>query len=461
MKSKILSKINVKLGLCLSLLTPMLVSANTYESEDSKKLVVITLKGAPVSSGIRNLKPSRKVPAMIREFRLRAGSLLNDLKLELASGHATDVEPLYTANSVLVKITKAGIDRITSNPSVQSYVYDRQLELWPEQEAQADNDVRMRWTYGLKKSGIPEVRQAYGLDGSGVRVGVLDSGIDATHPHLKGQVVAWKDFAGNRTEPADLNGHGTHCAGTIAGLGDYFEQIGVAPGAKLVVGRIFSDDNQATYAGILRAMEWMTDPDGNPQTADYPRIVSNSWGGARRPFNEERALWNAVQTWRDMGIMPVFAIGNSGPNSSTAASPGAYPHAFGVGATDHLDRSPGWSSRGPVRWQGKTYTKPDISAPGLNVLSAKPGGKLVYKSGTSMAAPHIAGMAAILLQSNPNYTVEQLETILLQGVEDLGAQGRDNVFGEGRANLKTSLDSQRGGGLNKLKKSRSKMQELY
>ena len=85
----------------------------------------------------------------------------------------------------------------------------------------------------------------------------------------------------------------------------------------------------------------------------------------------------------------------SGPKDSTAASPGAFPHAFGVGATDHKDRSPVWSSRGPVRWQGKTYIKPDISAPGLNVKSAKPGGSFVYKSGTSMATPHIAGMAAL------------------------------------------------------------------
>ena len=461
MKSKILMKMNVKLGLCLGLLTPMFVSANAYDNEDSKKLVVITLKGAPVSSKVLDLKPTERVSAMITEFRLRAASLLKDLNKEKASGGASDVEPLYSSNSVIARLSKASLKRIVSNPGVQSYTYDRQLELWPELEAQADNDKRARWTYGLKKSGIPGVRQAYGLDGSGVRVGVLDSGIDPTHPHLEGQVVAWKDFAGDRTEPADLNGHGTHCAGTIAGIGDYYEQIGVAPGANLVVGRIFSDSNQATYAGILRAMEWMTDPDGNPQTADHPRIVSNSWGGARRPFDEERALWNAVQTWRDMGIMPVFAIGNSGPNSSTAASPGAYPHAFGVGATDHLDRSPGWSSRGPVRWQGKTYIKPDISAPGLNVLSAKPGGKLVYKSGTSMAAPHIAGMAALLLQSNPNYTVDQLETILLEGVEDLGKTGKDNVFGEGRANVKTSLDGQRPGGVDKLNNVKDKMKSLY
>ena len=277
MKSKILMKMNVKLGLCLGLLTPMFVSANAYDNEDSKKLVVITLKGAPVSSKVLDLKPTERVSAMITEFRLRAASLLKDLNKEKASGGASDVEPLYSSNSVIARLSKASLKRIVSNPGVQSYTYDRQLELWPELEAQADNDKRARWTYGLKKSGIPGVRQAYGLDGSGVRVGVLDSGIDPTHPHLEGQVVAWKDFAGDRTEPADLNGHGTHCAGTIAGIGDYYEQIGVAPGAKLVVGRIFSDSNQATYAGILRAMEWMTDPDGNPQTADHPRIVSNSW----------------------------------------------------------------------------------------------------------------------------------------------------------------------------------------
>ena len=461
MKTKILSKLHLELSLCLALLTPMNMVVNANDFEDFRKLVVITLKGSPVSSKIQNLKPSERISAMVTEFRLRAGSLLNDLNKEISNGGASEVEPLYSSNSVLVKLSEASLKRVIKNPGVESYTFDREIELWTEPQAQVDNDTRLRWTYGLRKSGIPQVRKAYGLDGSGVRVGILDTGIDATHPHLEGQVIAWKDFAGDRKVPADVDGHGTHCAGTIAGLGDYIEQIGVAPGAKLVVGRIFSDQNKATYAGILRAMEWMIDPDGNPQTADHPQIVSNSWGDKRRPFDQERAMWNAVQTWRDMGIMPVFAIGNFGPKDSTATSPGAFPHAFGVGATDHKDRSPVWSSRGPVRWQGKTYIKPDISAPGSYVKSAKPGGSFVYKSGTSMATPHIAGMAAILLQDNSNLTVQQLETILIEGVKDLGAQGKDNAFGEGRANVKTSLDGQRPGGINELKNIRTKMKNLY
>ena len=106
MKSKILMKMNVKLGLCLGLLTPMFVSANAYENEDSKMLVVITLKGAPVSSKALDLKPTERVSAMITEFRLRAASLLKDLNKEKASGGASDVEPLYSSNSVIARLSR-------------------------------------------------------------------------------------------------------------------------------------------------------------------------------------------------------------------------------------------------------------------------------------------------------------------------------------------------------------------
>jgi len=350
----------------------------------------------------------------------------------------------WAANAMAATVSKDLYAKLAQREDILQITLDREImfEEPPETEETVVDDKD--WTYGLKRVGVPEVREAYNLTGKGITVGVLDTGIDANHPDLKGKVVAWKDWAGDSEEPKDAHGHGTHCAGTIAGGKSSGRAIGVAPEAKLVIGRIFGDNGGATLSGILGAMNWMTDPDGNPETDDAPDLISNSWGGRKGSMEQEKSMWNIVKTWRDLDIVPVFAIGNSGPWPKTAGTPGGYPHSFAVGATNGKDKAAYFSSRGPIKWEDVEYTKPDISAPGVDVLSAKPGGGYQKMSGTSMACPHMAGMIALLLQANPALTVKQVEKVIIETSVDLGKDGLDNTYGHGRANIKAAIDAVKG-----------------
>ncbi|HLN65043.1 MAG TPA: S8 family serine peptidase, partial [Symbiobacteriaceae bacterium] len=255
-----------------------------------------------------------------------------------------------------------------------------------------------------------------GIDGTGIVVANLDTGVDGTHPALARKwrgadgsdpIYSWFDAVNNRnTAPYDDHDHGTHTMGTIVGSDESgTNQIGVAPGARWIAAKILNANGSGTDVDILEAGQWLLAPGGDPSKA--PDVVSNSWGGG--PGMDE---WfrQTVAAWRAAGIVPVFANGNDGPGAGTVASPGNYPESIGVGATDSNDMVAGFSSRGPSPYG---ETKPEISAPGAGIRSAVPGGG--YQggwSGTSMATPHVAGVAALLLQANASLTPDDIEQIM-------------------------------------------------
>lgn len=292
------------------------------------------------------------------------------------------------------------------------------------------------FTYGLQKMQIPALRQSNpNLTGQGVRVGVIDTGIDGQHPELKGRVVAFKDFIAGRKEAYDDNGHGTHCSGTIGGIGASGTQIGVAPGVQFVGAKFLDKEGGGSWTGALESMQFMADPDGNPNTNDAPSVVSNSWSGGGSDDGKDPAsepLCQAAAAWVRLGIVPVFAAGNSGPSAETVGLPGACPGVFTIGATDSRDQAANFSSRGPVVWKTGRFTKPDVAAPGVKILSSIPGGKYAEYSGTSMATPHVAGMAALMFQVNPKIDVGVLMGVAKETTDAVGSD--PNVFGSGRVN---------------------------
>lgn len=300
------------------------------------------------------------------------------------------------------------------------------------------------FTYGLEKIRLPEViAKDASRDGRGIRVGILDTGIDANHPALQGKVLAFRDFIGRGTSPYDDHGHGTHVAGTIAGSPVNGETIGVAPGASLIVGKVFSEYGGSDSKQLLSSMQWIADPDGNPATNDGAQVVSNSWTADDEFKNGDPAdqpFCQAVDNWVRLGIVPIFAAGNDGPNRGSVGMPGACPNAIAVGATDSADSIASFSSRGPGIWKTQMTNKPDIVAPGVDVESAQPGGGLVSKSGTSMAAPHVAGAVALLLQHLNGNPVQRVGFALNQGAIDLGAPGFDLTYGFGRMDLVRSIE---------------------
>ncbi|MFD5703483.1 S8 family peptidase [Streptomyces lasiicapitis] len=289
--------------------------------------------------------------------------------------------------------------------------------------------VRHLWLDGTREAhldksvaqiGAPKAWEA-GYDGKGVKIAVLDTGVDATHPDLKNQVTAAKNFTSS-PDTKDRVGHGTHvasiAAGTGAKSGGKFK--GVAPGAKILSGKVLDDRGFGNESGIIAGMEWAA-----AQGAD---VVNMSLGGGDGPGTDPmEAAVDRLSA--DKGVLFAVSAGNSGrQGSGTVASPGSAKSALTVGAVDGGDGLADFSSRGP-RVGGGTI-KPDVTAPGVDITAAAaPGSAIDHEvgqnpegyltiSGTSMAAPHAAGAAALLKQRHPAWKQAELKGALTASAKD-------------------------------------------
>jgi subtilisin family serine protease len=232
---------------------------------------------------------------------------------------------------------------------------------------------------------------AAGYTGEGVTVGVVDSGVDQTHPDLAGREQAERNF-GESPDTVDRIGHGTHVGSTVAA---------VAPGAKLLDAKVFDDNGFATESEIIAGMKWAVE-----QGAD---VLNLSLGADDWPGIDP--LEAAVDTLSaEHGVLVVVAAGNS-YRPGTIGSPASADSALAVGAVDGSDAPAAFSSRGPRVGDGAV--KPEITAPGVGITAAQPGGGYAELNGTSMATPHVAGAAALLAQRHPEWTGAQLKAALV------------------------------------------------
>ncbi|MCZ7377853.1 S8 family peptidase [Micromonospora sp. WMMC250] len=262
--------------------------------------------------------------------------------------------------------------------------------------------------------GAPAAWQA-GFDGTGVTVGVLDTGIDVDHPDFAGHLNEVRDFTGGN-DPSDAVGHGTHVASTIVGSGAASggRYRGVAPGAKLLVGKVCAT-TECQDSDIITGMQWL---------APQARVVNLSVGGTDAPGLDP--LETAVQELSHRhGTLFVVAAGNEGKPKSIS-SPASADDALAVAAVDADDQRAYFSSRGPR--VGDNHIKPEISAPGVDIVAAAPGGDYATMSGTSMATPHVAGTAAILSGQHPDWTGPQLKAALMGSAKPTG---EDTVYEQG------------------------------
>jgi serine protease AprX len=255
-------------------------------------------------------------------------------------------------------------------------------------------------------------------------IAVLDTGIHAQHLDFQGKLLAWHDTVSGSPVPSDGNGHGTHVASIAAGRGlASAEHQGVAPGASLVMVRI----SQKSHA--LEAVQWVID-----HRAQYGIDVMTMSFGFGIGADGSDSLAQAFDRAFEAGVVTVKSTGNSGPNLGTMTIPADARHILAVGAVADPGKG-GWnlatfSSRGPTT-DGRV--KPDISAPGVSISAARTGTTNGYTSlsGTSMAAPHLAGVAALVKAANPALDASDIRRILVETAQERGRPGPDNDYGAG------------------------------
>ncbi|MEV0097288.1 S8 family serine peptidase [Streptomyces sp. NPDC050738] len=290
------------------------------------------------------------------------------------------------------------------------------------------------WDVNLTQVGAPAAWNA-GVTGQGVKVAVLDTGIDADHPDLTGKVDAEANFT---TTPSmmDIVGHGTHVAGTIAGTGAAAPGVrqGVAPGARLMIGKVLDDTGSGDLSWAVQGMQWAAQ-----NGAD---IVSMSLGsGPTDGTDPVSAALNQLS--EQYGSLFVVAAGNTGPAASSVSSPASADDALAVAAVDSTNTVASFSSRGPRT--GDSAMKPEIAAPGVAITAPKSSGmkattpdpKYVTMSGTSMATPHVSGVAALLKQEHPDWSGKRLKAVLMGTAT--AATGGTYAVGAGEANAPAAL----------------------
>ncbi len=375
-----------------------------------------------------------KRSSIVSELRIKADDTQSQLKKyvenEKVKGNVKNYTSFYIVNGMSITGTESVMRTIAAMPEVESIIPNETRQLIePAKAKNANNPSAGSIEWNIEKIGVPAV-WALGIDGTGIVVASIDTGVQWDHPALKTKYRGynqanpntpnnefnWFDAtAAHRAIPYDDIGHGTHTMGTMVGSEENgTNKVGVAPGARWIAVKAFTTEG-GSDEDLIRAGEWILAPkdnNGTPHAEKAPKVVNNSWGGGPGVDDWFRTV---VRNWRAAGIFPEFSAGNTtqsnpgGPGS--VANPANYPESFSTGATDINDKLASFSLRGPSPYGN--ILKPEISAPGVNIRSSVPGsGYEGGWNGTSMAGPHTCGLVALLLQANSSLTVPQLEEII-------------------------------------------------
>jgi len=261
--------------------------------------------------------------------------------------------------------------------------------------------------------------------GEGVLISIIDTGIDYDHTELdNGKVIGGYDFVNEDDDAWDDHGHGTHCAGIAAANGENLQ--GVAPDAELLAVKVLSSGGSGSSNWIISGIDYSIDPDDDPMTDDGADVISMSLGG---PGNPDDAMSEAVDNAVDNGVFAAIAAGNSGSSNYTIGSPGCARKATTVGASSKTDVIASFSSRGPT--SVNFGIKPEVLAPGVSIYSSTPNNNYASWNGTSMATPHVAGAAALLLELDSDLQPEEIKAAFVHSAVDIG----ENIWTQGNGRI--------------------------
>ena len=282
--------------------------------------------------------------------------------------------------------------------------------------------------WGLNQFNVPAAWEH--SRGAGIRVAILDTGCDETHRDLVGQVVKSRDFTGSPYGSADVQGHGTHCAGVVAANEDDRGVVGICPdlaqdGGGLLIGKVLGDDGSGLSSWVAQGIRWAT--------GEGAGIISCSLGSA----SGDPRIASAIDYANEQGAIVIAAAGNDGTgrrNPDRVNYPAKWATTIAVGAVGSDKIVTEFSSQGPAV---------DIAAPGENILSTVPNNQYVKMSGTSMATPFVAGVSALAIASKdgPAYTYDTFRKLLKETAKEAGAPGRDSAYGFGLIDPDKMLDA--------------------
>jgi subtilisin family serine protease len=397
------------------------------------RLFVILKEQADLSS-IRQIQD-------IDERRTAAYQMLVQLSNETQAGmrntfdqFGVEYTPYYLVNALEVRggtlirlylFTRPEVDRVIPSPRLRPAGTEESLVTTSGAEPAPTG---VQWNVSM--IGADRVWEEFGVRGEGIVIGQSDSGADVNHQELEesyrgntsGDDYNWLDPWNGKPSPYDDGGHGTHTLGTIVGQNG----IGIAPGATWFACANLNRNlgNPALYLDCMQFMLAPFPQDGNPLADGDPTlaadVLNNSWGCPELEGCDPNALLDAANHLRDAGIFVVVSTGNDGPSCSTVNAPlSLYDSVFSVGAIDQAGSMAFFSSRGPVTADGSGRMKPDIAAPGVDILSSLPGGTYGSNSGTSMAGPHVVGAVALLWSAAPSLVgdIDRTEQLLIQSAD--------------------------------------------
>lgn len=368
--------------------------------------VVSSAKAAPNEAAIGGPKDDDGQQVLIG-FR-RAPGQAEEAIVRAAGGEVRYSYRLIPA--IAAWIPAQALDGLSHNPNV--------TVIEPDVEAHAV-DAELDNAWGVKKIGAGLAHDA-GKFGTGVKVAVIDTGIDYNHPDLNANFAGGYDFVNDDNDPMDDNDHGTHVAGTIAAEDDGAGVVGVAPQARLYALKVLNAAGSGYFSDIIAALEWCVN--------NGIQVTNNSYGSSQNPGTLVQAAFDNAES---VGIVNVAAAGNSGNlrgKGDNVIYPARYASVIAVAATDSNNKRASFSSTGSAV---------ELSGPGVAVNSCKRGGGYVIFSGTSMACPHVVGTAALVLgagiaDANGNGRVnDEVRSRMNLTADDLGKVGRDTLYGYG------------------------------
>ena len=359
------------------------------------------LLGSPIAYAAGN-GPGRPLKANGGEARYIVGfkqSVRGQDAALLRSANARIHRRFHLIPAVAARMSPRAAARLAANPRVDYVEPDIKV-----------HEVAQEVPWGITRIGAPIVHSG-GNTGAGVKVAIIDTGIDYTHPDLAPNYAGGYDWINNDDDPMDDRGHGTHCAGTVAAADNSEGVIGVAPDASLYGLKMLDANGEGDLSDGILALEWCVD--------NGIDVASMSWGGPNDPLSQ--ALVDACDAAYAAGLTMVAAAGNDGYGENTVNQPAILDTVIAVAAVDQTDSWAYFSSTGPTV---------ELAAPGVGILSTWPGGGYDTNEGTSMACPHVSGVVALTIAAGitgPDAIRDRLQ----KTAQDLGDPGWDMYFGYG------------------------------